>query len=158
MWMFAVYGGEWATDSDFPIPNDIELLHTTVNNEPNLRWSTKTRFYAYEVTPQSLKNWYEQNGMYMTPVALDNIGESFIKRDGVYETLTLTGYWASDWQEIHSWIATITTLFYLEYFPNCHFIKIYYDREVFEQDFPEMAWLPNTDNILVVRTCWANAY
>ncbi|MEO1286320.1 MAG: hypothetical protein AAFV93_01025 [Chloroflexota bacterium] len=155
MWMFAVYGGEWATDSDFPIPENAELLyvHTTYHARPWVDWLSKTRFYSYDDDPESIKQWYEDNGTYLTSMPF-----GYTEGGGVYETANGVGYFASKSQEIHFWITSLTTAFSSDALPRCHSVQVYFGHKAFKYHYPEPYEIPEIERILVIRTCWANAY
>lgn len=158
MWIFVVYGGEWATDGNFPIPDGSELLHIIVNDEPNLLYSYKIRFYSYDEQPENLREWYIENGVYMFPFSdgLDSEGNPTIKDTGVASSPSVFGDFLSRKEAMHYWSTTISTSFQGDFLPNCNYLSIYSKRSKFLERYPEMTSLPDTDNILVVRTCWAN--
>ncbi|GAB4530282.1 MAG: hypothetical protein OHK0046_50770 [Anaerolineae bacterium] len=149
--MFARYGGEWATSSDIPIPENSRLIVTTYDDG---YYRSLSRLYINADSSENLRQWFIDRGVYMTPIPLDLEGESFIEYDGYYGTTSLF-HLRSGWQELHDSAARYTSDWWSDFTPTCQAVYVYHSIEAASRDFPD-ADLPQSGTPIMIRTCWPN--
>lgn len=151
MWLFARYGGEWATSSDIPIPENSRFIIATYGEG---YYQELNRLFIHDDSPENLRQWFIDNGIYMTPIPLDFEGESILEYDGYYGTTSLL-HRRSGWQELHKWSAVLTAKWWDDITPTCQAIYVYHSHEAASRDFPD-ADIPQSGTPIMIRTCWPN--
>jgi hypothetical protein len=151
MWLFARYGGEWATASDIPIPENSRLVITTYGDS---YYRTLNRLFIHDDSPENLRQWFIDNGISMTPIPLDFEGESVLEYDDYYGTTSLF-HLRSGWQELHDFAARYTSDWWGDFTPTCQAVLVYQSVEAVLSDFPEVD-IPTEGTLFMIRTCWPN--
>ncbi len=152
LWMFARYGGEWATSSDMPIPENSRFIMATYTTYEDSHYQSLSRLFINHDSPENLRQWFIDKGISMTPIALDFDSESVIEYDGYYGTIALL-YPRSHWQELHDFAARYTSDWWSDVLPSCHAVYVYYSMEAVSRDFPD-ADIPRSGTLIMIRTCW----
>ena len=150
---FARFGGEWATANVLPVHP--ESVYMGAIYEDGFAYRIKYSIYNSALSADDLRTWYIDRFISLTPIPYtDYLGNS--------KTLESDGYYGTTWafdrsdplQELHKVSAWFSGWFD-EMARSCQSIRVYYDLEIFKQDYPEI----QSDSLItpyVVGTCWPN--
>jgi len=153
---FARYGGEIASSNVIPIyPNNIESDSLYFSS---FGYNAKYEIFSSESTAEDIRQWYSDNGISLSPfptVLYRNNGtelyEDSIEYDGYFGTSPFFDT-TNSLQQLHSFSALMFGGFD-EMVRSCQSVRVYFDNDLFRQDFPDMdADLSKT--LFVVSTCW----
>ena len=152
MWLFARYGGEWATSGDIPIPDNSQFIATTYDNGRHIE---KHSFYLHHATPEELRGWYiVQAYIGLTPIALDLENSVFIDNPDFYME-SPTFHQSSFLSFLYENATMFTAGQYDEVDPDCQGVHIYRNHAAAVRDFPDLN-LPDDKTLFVISTCWLN--
>lgn len=154
IWIFAHYGGEWATSNDIPIPENSQFHIATYEHK---FYSLKNSFYTSNDSPEEIRQWFIDSGISMSPIQLDLEGSSFIEYDDYYQTLPLFQM-RSMLQELHDSSVRYVTPWWSDFTVSCQLVRVYKNHSAFLDAFPEinLTSVSVDSTIFLVRTCWAN--
>jgi hypothetical protein len=151
-WLFARFGGEWATSLDLPLPPESQFLLSTFEDKYGQR--LKHSLYASQATPEDLREWFVRSHIPMSPIPLNAEGTSFIESDNHYITPS-PFHSTSSRHRFHELAAMITHGHIDEVMPDCQSIRIYKTISLAENDFPNLDF-SNAEAVFSVTTCWPN--
>ena len=155
---FAQFGGEVASANVIPIYQESTYIDAEFLDGYRYRYVTKRSILVTELSPEFLREWFDSNGIYLSPfltIGYKNHGtepyEYTIEYEGYYGT---HGYFAisNNLQRLHSFSASIFGSFD-EMVRSCQSVRVYFDNEVFAQDFPGVE-ADYSKTLYVVSTCW----
>lgn len=154
MWLFARYGGEWATASDIPIPENGQFVAASYSE--GYLYISKHSLYIYPITPEELRERFIQLGVRLTPIGLDLEGERFIEYDDAYGTVW--GFYRStNLHDLHRFSALLTAGWFDESISMCQGVRVYKDIHTLQLRFPEVN-LPDSYAGVIVTTCWPKVH
>jgi len=152
MWLFARYGGEWATSRSIPIP-DSSIFQVAIHEHGF--YSKRISFYTHVSSPEILREWFIDAGIPLSPIPLNLEGTSFIENDNYYHPPPLFNM-QSPLDELHDLSARYTTGWWSDFTKSCHSVRVYKNNDAVAHDYPEVDLSAAEDTIFVIITCWAN--
>ncbi|QPC82671.1 hypothetical protein G4Y79_23790 [Phototrophicus methaneseepsis] len=148
MWLFAQFGGEWASSIDLPIAPDSEFVSSTYDEG----WYVyKTTIYTNQATPEELRQWYIQNGITLSPIPLNLEGTEVIDYETYYGTMSHT--YMSEMHNLYNFAAALTHGWFDEIINACQSVRVYKNTEFARDAFPELTF-PDDATIYSLTTCW----
>ena len=152
MWIFARYGGEWATSGDIPIPDSSQFVKAIYEDG---FYTEKHSLYLHHATPEELRGWFIiQAHIGMTPIALAFSQTGYIDNPDVYMEPP-TFYLTTFWNDLHRISATYTSGWFAEMVSDCQGVHVYKNHAAAMRDFPDLN-LPDDKTLFVISTCWPN--
>lgn len=149
MWLFARFGGEWATAGDLPARVGSQFITATYDDG---YYTQKHSLYIYPSTPEELREWFIQAGIGMTPILLDRERNSYIDNPDYYMQPPLF-HMRTTFQEIHQRAVYLTSRWWDDFMPNCQGIRVYKNNAAAIRDFPGST-VPAGLTAFVITTCW----
>lgn len=152
MWLFARYGGEWATSRSIPIPDNSVFQVAIYQHD---FYSRKTSFYTHPNSPEALRQWFIDAGISLTPIPLNLEGTSVMENDNYYYTPPLFQM-QSPLDELHDLSARYTSNWWSDFTKSCNSVAIFTNNDAIAHNYPEVDLSEVEDTIFVIFTCWAN--
>jgi hypothetical protein len=149
MWLFARFGGEWATSLDLPLPPESQFLVSTFEDKHRQR--LKHSFYASQSTPEELREWFVRSHIPMSPIPLNAEGTSFIESDNFYGTPS-PFHSISSRHRFQELAAMITHGHIDEMMPDCQSIRVNKSTSLATDDFPNLN-VSSATSVFVLTTC-----
>ncbi|MCA0455545.1 MAG: hypothetical protein LCI00_16340 [Chloroflexi bacterium] len=150
MWLFARFGGEWATAAELPVPPDSQLLR--VIYEDDYAYRDKTSVYAHPSPPEALREWFVQAGISMSPIPLNMEKTSFIQYDNYYGTPT-PFHLGSSLSRLHATATMFTHGWFEDFTADCQAVRVYKSIALAAEDFPDLKF-GNATSIFAITNCW----
>jgi len=142
MWLFARYGGEWATSNEIPIPPDSEFVALTYEESDLTYYMSKNHLYFHNSSPEIIYDWYRTNGVGF-----------FDDNESIWKGVTFYGDSASG--ALHRLSVWNTTDWYDDIVASCKGVTIYRHYDAVIENFPEVI-IPENKTAFIVSPCWAN--
>lgn len=150
MWLFARFGGEWATAADLPVPPDSQLLR--VIYEDDYAYRNKTSIYSHLSSAEALREWFDNAGISMSPIPLNMEMTSFIQYDNYFGTPS-PFHLGSSLSTLHATAAMFTHGWFEEMLPDCQSVRVYKSLAFAADDFPDLQ-TANATTIFAITNCW----
>jgi hypothetical protein len=151
LWVFAHFGGEWVSSSAVPIPPDSRILE--IDYDQGYSYVIRSILYENTTSPEELREWFIQHGMYMTPIPLDMEHTRFIDFETYYGFPV--GYSSmSTLQEHHYFASTLTHGWWEDFLPTCQTIRVYKDASFAQTEYPNLQFSSRV-SVFGVSVCWA---
>ncbi|MEO8609035.1 MAG: hypothetical protein ABI690_14190 [Chloroflexota bacterium] len=152
IWLFARYGGEWATDRDIPIPDNSQFVKAIYEED---FYTKKHSLYLHYATPEELRGWFiVQARIGLTPIALDSEQKRFIDNNDFYME-SPTFHQTTFLSQLQEMSAIYTSGWFGEVVSDCQGVHIYKNHAAAVRDFPDQN-LPDDKTLFVISTCWPN--
>ncbi len=151
MWLFARFGGEWATAAELPVPPDSQLLRVTY--EDGYKYRNKTSIYGHQSSPEILREWFDQAGISMSPIPLNMEKTRFIQYDTYYGTPS-PFHVGSSLGMLHITASLLTHGWYEDFMAECQAVRVYKSLGLAADDFPDLQ-TGNATSVFVIMNCWA---
>jgi hypothetical protein len=152
MWLFARFGGEWATRYDIPVPGSARLITTKYTSSSYGDYVEKLSLFISQSTPEEIREWFVQSGIGMTPILLDADRNTYIDQPDYYFEPPLY-YHQTSFGELHRISAFITAGWWEDFIPHCQRVRIYRNDAAAAVDFPGYI-VPEGYTAFMVSTCW----
>jgi hypothetical protein len=123
MWLFARFGGEWATQYDMPVPGSGQLVNTKYTSSSYGDYVEKLSLYISQATPEELREWFVQAGVPMTPILLSVERNTYIDQPDYYFETPLY-FHLTPLNELHILSAMITAGWWEDFIPHCQRVRI----------------------------------
>lgn len=151
IWIFARFGGEWATARDIPVPeNSIVITTTNYDSLPGSIYTYQDRLFAIEQPVEWVREWYSQANI--TLIGSDD--NEFLSED-YYSVRKGLFYRDSPMRQLHIEASLYFTSWFDDVRNNCQGVKVYRTVSGVLADYPDIDLTPGV-TYFQIENCWPN--